>query len=227
MIDVDFIYRRIRDLSRENKSGQLQNEMFNRTLTSCENILYDYHQEMFERDGNVAAAMHPFIKKTDVNVIGDLIELPDDYRHRISLSKRVAISEPGCENPEFMTVNYRYMPADKFDEMKSSFVRKPDLQKGIAWHSLRNGTIEIAPRVKKITIRYLREPVYGNRVVVEDTDTLVEAYDQAASTDLEWPMIAREDLINLMLMQFGVSIKETPLVQYAASRLASVTKNVI
>jgi hypothetical protein len=221
MIDVDFIYQRVSDLSRQNKSGQLQNDMFNRMLTSTENILFDYYQDLLEVDGSIAASLVNFIESKEVSVLNGLINLPEDYRHRISVTAN--IQKKNCAPGTIKLVAFRYAAADEFDMIRQSPIRKGNLERGIAWHTLSSGTIEVSPKVKKVTLRYLRVPQYAERVVEVDVNTLVETYQQDDSSQLEWPVSCQEDIIALMLMQFGITIKETALTQYALSRINSLS----
>lgn len=214
------------DLGKKNKSGYTSNEEFNRALNEAQLTLMSYYHHLFQATNHLADAIGPFVKTQDAVIWGQLITYPTDYRHLISVLVENSKNIPGSE-PEIRQVTSTFVKSGEIDSYLSSYVLRPNLSKDIIYHSFENGRIKIWPKVNSAKLRYLRTPAEAERVVTIDSVNDLEVYDSVNTTHLEWPAQEQPNFVDLLLLDQGLAVKESALIQWAAQRNQLIKQSVI
>lgn len=221
MINVDTIFLSLRDLSKKDKGGYLSSDEFNRMCPMVEGALFLWYFDQYEKTQSFPEALQPFIvPSVQINVAGGFAPYPANLAHKIEVHALRITPSPGAE-PVIEPIMSRYLHALEVGETLRSSIRRPDLSKGKAYHTLLPDGVQVFPySTPAITLKYLRYPTYAVRGYTLDTVNDEEDYSAGTSSNFEWPDTQRGNLIDLFLLYLGLEIRETELVQWASNRMA-------
>ena len=221
MISVQFIYDRVvKDLARKNQSGYTSTDEFNRDLIDSENVLYEYYYLKFQESQKISDALMPFLVEARLSINSGFVSYPSDHRHPLEMSYLKVVND-GCDKPTEVQVPMDYLNANEERETLISYIRKPSLEKDVMYYLQVNKKLKVHPisLVGDVTYKYLRIPNYGFYATTIDVSTATERYDESASKNLEWESQEATNIINLMLILKGISVRDSELFQYATAKM--------
>jgi len=157
--------------------------------------------------------LNPFIATLSVTSSSSgIISLPANYLYLLSLS----LADSGTVIPI-----YEY---DKFANAKKSSIITPTEDEPIArWNGEANNvqTIQLAPEIEvDITGVYLRKPATPNYAYTIDESTNTITHDSGTSTDLEWPDIAAQRIINRAIAHLALHLQDEYALRFAENQNA-------
>ncbi len=224
MINVQYIFNAVNDLTRKNNAGYTSNEEFNRHLNQCQDILMRYYYKLFEEAQIIVDSLMPFLIEANLPIGANArIPFPSDYRYRLEVGY-LEIYNPDCGETG-LQINPKpchYLAANEVIETLSSPIRKPSKNKRIYKHTFINDYIQLYPidLTGYAHFKYVRKPVQAVYGVIIDLVNRIEVYDPATSVNLEWLEQDRDNLVDLMLMLNGIALRETALVQWVQQKNA-------
>ena len=229
MISVDLVYKRVNeDLSRKNKSGYTSNDEFNRDLDEAQIILMNYYHHLFQETKHLADAVAPFVKSDTITLQGQVVQLPADYRHMIEIAIDYLKNPEECGvEPKQKRLVVEFARANEVERYRSSYIMRPNLDKGVAFWTFLDGAIKVWPKVSVVDVMYLRNPSDATRGVTINTVDDLEVYNAATTTDLEWPASELSNFVDICLLFKGVAVKESALIQYAATKTQAIKQSMI
>lgn len=223
MIDVGSLYDRVTTMANKQQAGGLSSDQFNKLLSKAQNMIFEYYYTQFEREQKIVDTLSPFIKDEYIPVTGGsyvtggIVEYPSDYVHRLELSYNY--TKNNCENgtPDQELIPIDYIKADEVSYTLSDGIRKPNLDKKVLKHTIKNNRIYVYPHtLSGVWLKYLRRPQeaeYVTTISVTATGDF-EVYSQAASTQLEWPSQVQKDFEDVILSLLGLVIRDSNIVSY-------------
>ena len=223
MVSVLRIYERVaKDLSRKNQTGYSTVGEFNRDLRDSENILYEFYYKEFQETQKVSDALEPFIKEKTLTIGGGKVAYPTDHRHPLEMSYLKIVNDPSCLKPEYTEVPMDYLNTNEERETMISAIRRPSIEKNLFYYTQVNRSLKILPNslTGKVAYKYLKTPIYGIYGVKINVTKGIEEYDPALSTDLEWNEQEETNIINLMLLHKGMSVRDNELMSFAMNKMA-------
>lgn len=231
MINVQYIFEAVNDLTRKNNAGYTSSEEFNRHLNQCQDMLMRYYYKLFEEAQIIVDSLMPFLVETNL-VIGTngQIAFPANYLHRLEVGY-LEINNPDCgqNEPTIKPSPCHYLAANEVIETLSSPIRKPNKAKGIYKHTFINNYIQLYPTdlTGYIHFKYIRKPVEAEYATTIDVVNRIEVYDPVNSIDLEWLEQDRDNLVDLLLFMKGISLRESALIQWVQQKNIFKSQKVI
>ena len=214
---IDNIFTRVHsDLVKKGKGGYASNDEFNRDFNDVQNKLLTYYVRMFEQHREVTDATVPLRKRLSIPVKNGIVELPEDYRHLISLDYRF-IEQAECGDiTTDTTIPCLFLPELERALTLTSATRGPSLSKKVMYHTMENGKVQIHPSVTgNVNMSYFIQAPVATRAVTVDLVNIQENYDAANTVDPVWPDQEEVNLIALMLFYKGIEIKDNDIIQWA------------
>lgn len=221
MISIERLYKRvIKDLARKNQTGYSSSEEFNRDLQDSENILYEFYYREFQQTQKVSDALEPFVKEKNLVINSGVVAYPKDHRHPLEMSYLKAVNQD-CGKPKYTEVPMDYLNANEERETMMSAIRKPSIEDNLMYYTQVNKALKILPKELqgKVAYKYLKTPLYGFYGASIDVSKGIEVFDANASQDLEWNDQEETNIISLMLLHKGISIRDNELMNFAMSKL--------
>lgn len=221
MINVDEVFKTVKDLASKDKAGYVSTGEFNRMSLIAENILWDYYTLLHEKNSSIAESMRPFIAEKALPLSNGKATIPGDYGHRLNFWFNQATNGACGDGPSFSRLAAKYLERSELSGTLQSSIRRPSLLKGnIYWTYAANGVVQFYPTNIKpsVILEYLRFPVYAVRVVTLDSANDEEVYSSGSSKNYEWLENDRSNIIDLILFQVGMETKQSDLITYAAQR---------
>ena len=231
MINVQYIFEAVNDLTRKNNAGYTSSEEFNRHLNQSQDILMRYYYKLFEEGQIIVDSLMPFLKQSNL-IIGTnaQVAFPDDYRYRLEVGY-LEINNPDCgqTQPTITPTPCHYLAANEVMETLSSPIRKPDKNKGIYKHTFVNNVIQLYPLDLSgyIHFKYIRKPVQAKYATTIDTVNRIEVYDPINSIDLEWLEQDRDNIVDILLFMKGISLRESALINWVQQKNMFKSQKVI
>jgi len=222
MISVKYIHDRVENhLARKYQAGYNSVDEFNGNLRDSENLLFEYYYKQFETTQKIVDALSPFLVEKTQNISNGYVEYPSDYRHELELSYLMVQSKDDCTDPEMEEKPMIKLSANEERDTMGSTIRKPSLEKGLLYWIPVNNKIRVRPLYLKgeTNFKYFRHPIFGVYGTKLDLQKQIEVYDSANSTDLEWDIQEENNIIDLLLLMKGISIRDTDLMQFASSKM--------
>lgn len=217
MIDVQELYLNRQDLIRKDHSGWIDGEEYNRRLVSCQEILFDYYVQITDerRKQNALAA---FLSEKRLPKVDGFWQFPQDLKEIIEIW--AAQAPEGCKPDEALYMPVDIPAADELGFSITSPIRGYSEQRGRYGAEVYADKVRIWPPAFSgfVKLRYYREPAVPKRAFTYDPVDLVEAYDSASSTQLEWPKSEMQEFLDLLLLFDGVVLRDSALYQWVASR---------
>lgn len=174
----------------------------------------------------LADAMYPFNKTAVLSLDSNArFTVPADFaRRNVLWRKKMTNTGDGGSTSELVKI--QYLEKEELQDTLDSAVRGPNLEKNRMYYTFVAGKSQIYPAVPgPVEFDYLRNPVYAVRGFTVDTDTMEEEYDSAASRNYEWLENERPQIAALILMQYGLVLREFDVVNWAMQQNAN-TQNI-
>ena len=218
MIDIDFIFERVQDLSRKDKAGYMSSVEFNRDFSQAQDILYEYYYEQFERNQEIVDSLNPFHKEVQLVISNGYCELPEDYRHRTEVGYLKVFNANACgpNEPTISPYPMPYINANEERETLASAIRRPNIEKNRFYHTFINNKIRVLPTslVGYIVIKYLATPPTAIYAVTLDVANDQENFDPIKSINPIWNEQDAHHLVDLMLLFKGIEVRESALIEW-------------
>lgn len=221
MIDVQYIFNRVvKDLARKNQSGYSSTDEFNRDLIDSQNMLYEYYYLQFQKSQKISDALMPFLVELTLPIEYGYVSYPQDHRHPLEMSFKKIVNNY-CGMPIELQIPMDYLNANEERDTLRSYIRKPDMEKEVMYYLQVNKKLKLHPMdlVGSVAYKYLREPKYGKYATTIDVVSATEKFDATKSVNLEWESQEATNIINLMLMLKGISVRDTELIQFASTKM--------
>lgn len=219
-MNVDYIYKRVLDLSAKDRSGYIDPNEFNRNLRDSENLLYDFYLMNYDKTKREQEALNPFIEKERISQVNGSYPHPNNYRRNIGAMVSVVSYEECDGEPKEKLYPADELKATEFTHTITSTIRSPSLKRKLFRLENLNGFHKVLPEEFKgdLILKYLRYPIYGEWVGTLNEISQEFEYDATSSTQLEWNVAEESDLIDLILFHVGIQIRETELLSWAAAK---------
>lgn len=222
MIGVNDTYLACLRLITQDKSGYISTAEFNQASKRAEILLWRFYAKHFEEHGIIADAMYPFNEKVVQSLDANAqFSLPTDFGRRINVWYRKLTTVAGSE-PTIDDRPARFLEGSEVQETLRSGVRKPSLANDTIAYSFTDGKVQMWPSTLTgaALFEYLRLPTYAVRGFTLDATNDEEDYDSASSTDYEWPDQEQENIIDLILFQFGLYLRSSEILNWAQTQIA-------
>lgn len=222
MINVEEMYQTITQLVSKDKAGYVSNTEFNQVSVMAERLLWTYLAANYESDILCAEDMTPFTVLSDVQLSAlSRCYIPSDSGAVQQLWWRKVTNSVDCGmNPTVEEKKIEYLEKLELANTLDSPIRKPlKSVPRLYWSHVSMG-IQVYPNLagQWVTFDYLRMPIYAVRGVTLDVTNDQENYDASTSTQYEWGDNMQPNLVDLILLHYGLSIRETAITQWAASK---------
>ncbi len=224
MINVNDMYVKVGLLISKDKAGYFSNAEFNGVSKEAELLLFQYYTANYEQNNIVPTEMLPFTVE-EVKALSSLSRttVPSDNAAVQQIWWRKVTNATSCGMaPTVDQVRIDYLEKGELSHTLDSPIRKPSLtasQPRIYWANVAQG-IQVYPNMSgaNVTFDYLRFPVYAVRGVTLDTTNDQENYDASTSTQYEWDDSCEPDLVDLIMLHYGMSIRDSAITQWAAQK---------
>ena len=222
MILATDIYNEVSKLIRKDgRSGYFSYDDFNQWSPIIESVLMNYYCQALEESSEVVESLKPFLKEVDLSIINaqtinetGYVTFPSDYRRFVDVAYKY-YANPVTYGAEVTrkTVQADYYHTKEWYDMYDSAIRKPSLAKNKVRFRIINNTLEISERYGNVALVYIANPIYANISYTVNVST----DEQVATTSInfQWTEKDRTNLIDLFCLYLGMSIRETPLIQFA------------
>lgn len=222
MINVDEVFQSVRALIRKDKGGYITNAEFNRISVLAETMLWNFWAQQFDKTQSVPTALRPFITKPEDDLyVGDEgnVELPDNFGRLLGIQYGVVTNSAANTS---VTAYYPSQPCheSEISNLKYSAVRGPSLARKRFYHVLTGDYLTTYPAHagNVVSIRYLAIPTFAVRGVTTDSTNDQENYSSGTSTNYMWPDSELNNLIDVILLHYGMSIRESELVSWVQTQ---------
>lgn len=222
MINVDDMYTTVGSLISKDKAGYFSNAEFNQVSKMAELLLWTYMAENYESNLLLAEDMLPFTVQANA-LLSTLSRTPiptDSGAVQQLWWRRVTNSTECGINPTVDEVKIQYVEKMELANTLESPIRGPSkAAPRILWAHVVRG-IQVYPNLsgQYVTFDYLRYPIYAVRGITLDVANDQENYDASTSTQYEWGDNNKTNLVDLILLHYGISIRDTAITQWAAQK---------
>jgi len=222
MILINDVYLLVSDLIAKDKSGYVTNDEFNRRSKIAEQVLWDFRSQKFEDGGAVPDDLFQFTATAQLPITNGRVTLPADYGRRLRLWWNKVENGDCGDGPTVTLEKVDYLEKVEEADTLINSVRGPSLAKGNLYWTLTGGQVQLYPKTLSPTVllEYLRYPAYAVRGVTIDLTNDQENYDPATTTNYEWRDHDQTNLIDLIMLQYGVSNADNEVLQFAAQKSA-------
>jgi len=201
------LYNRVSQLTKTGTAGYVDQDEFNSIIEAKQLSLIEALIEV-EGDNEKAADLIVWLKKvatgtTDAN--GN-ITFPTDYLHTDSMSIVV-----GSELYPMTKID-----TDQVEMLRTSPILFPDLANNeVSWY-LENGKMISFPEVPlNYRMRYFAIPPQALIVLTETGDGGGDYLTPSVGTELGWPKSAYNLLVYMVLMDYGIELKQQEIFELA------------
>lgn len=210
MLDVDFLYKRVVQLSGKGQNGYHSNDEFNDNLNHAQQVIYNYLLESDGSNKSVSSFLYPFIKVAEIT---NPFVLPSDYREDIEVNF-IKLDDCGNRSIPFCAKPLR---SDQVDLILKSPIRKPSSSNFM--YEVIGGKLIVRPLEKGVvSLKYYSNPPVAKRSTTVDINTDGEVYDESNSVQLVWPEKSIDDFVDILLHMKGIILRESPLIRYVESK---------
>jgi len=229
MIPVNDIFTQVKELAAKDKAGYIDSNEFTRMSKLAELMLWSFYCHQYELDSCVPESMRVFIAEAALalNDRGQFL-IPSDHGHRLQFWFQKVNNHACGDEPAITKVGIKYLEkAEEWATMQTS-IRTPNLAKSrLYWTYVTGDKVQVYPITLKpsVVMEYMRYPTFAVRAFTLDVTNDEENYDAGTSTQYEWLEADRSNLIDLILLQVGLAIRETEITQFAAQHRA-ISQNV-
>lgn len=218
MISIEWLYKRLEDLSRKDKAGYMSDTEFTRDVNQASNILLEYYHLQYEKGQNTLDALQPFITEKRLPIVNGYVDFPSDYRHRLELGYIYVTNTNKCEDnpPTQDPYPMDYLNSNEEMHNERSPIRKSSIEKKRFYHLFVNNKIKVLPSSLTgfVNLKYIRRPIDALYSVKFDTINRQQNFDAATSVDLEWSEQESHNIVDLLLFFKGLEVRETALINW-------------
>ncbi len=223
-ININTVYESVRDLTlKDLSSGFLSMQQFDTYSNMAVVELFNKYSAIYQQEQRVTDKIRPFIKTSRLGVESNgHMDYPTDYvtsiavraYEPVSLKAEIDRAYAAEENPNYGVVEQIKVDVidnDELGDRLSSSMLKPSLEYPIItfydtyvqWHptNIGSGFFE-----------YLRQPVDVHWGFTEAPNGL-PVYNPLTSVNFEFNWILRNELIIKICNYFGISVRESDLIQ--------------
>lgn len=214
MIDVQDLYLSRQELLRKDHAGWVSGDEYNRRLSLCQKILFDYYVQLKDERAKQKALL-AFTSEKNLPKVDGFWNFPTDYEEVIEIW---AAESESCSPDDAL-----YYPVDipAADEIGFSLTSPIRGYKGNRRGAkLFPGKARIYPVAFDgyVKLNYYRTPLEPLRAFTYDEVNLIEVYDQSSSVNLEWSASEYQDFLDLLLLFDGVTLRDSSLIQWVSNR---------
>ena len=207
---------RVEDLVIKGQGGYISGDNFNRDFADAQNVLLSYYIRRYEQSQEVSDALLPFLSEAILTIGNNgYIDLPENYRHRVSVSKRVLSQD---ENKKVVQsfIKSTYVHPLHLQDTLMSVVRKPNVLKKRYVHTFSDGRIRFFPNdmAGSVKLVYFIQAPEARWGYVTNQNTITEDYDVNTTIEHVWPEQEEINLIALMLHYKGIQIRDNEVIQW-------------
>lgn len=220
-ISIEEVFLSIRELLSKDKANYTSTDEFNRRSERAEKLLWNFYAKHFDEHAAIPDGMIPFhataLQILDANA---QFSLPTDFGRRLIARYRKATTVPGGE-PATSDTRMQFLEKEEELLTEDSVIRGPSTAKNRLYYTISNGKMQVFPRslTGRVYFEYLRLPVYGVRGYTVDVTSKEEDPDPGTTTDYQWPVKERGNLEDLILLQYGIIMKQTDILTWATSQI--------
>lgn len=201
------LYYRVTQLGKTGTSGYINQDEFNNIITSRQLTLAQLLMEV-EQENKKAADMISWLKISTSLTADDngKITMPTGYLHLDTISLIAsAKSYPVSE-----------LQSTEVDMVRTSPVRAPSLALNDVNFYFEAGQVVMLPeQAMTIKMRYFKVPPIAALTLTPSGDDDNDYLTPTVGTELGWPASAFNLLAYLVLMDFGVEMKEQAILEFA------------
>lgn len=221
-MSINEVFNIVRELLSKDDSGYFSNDEFNRRSKIAEQMLVRFYVNHFEEHGVIPDAMYPFNEIAALSLDSNSrFAVPSNFvRRNVLFYKKVTNAETPGDEPTVERINVGYLEKVELLETLDSSIRGPLYPTRMHYTFTANKAQVYPAMTGVVEFDYIRTPVYGVRAVDIDPDTLKEDYDVANTVDYEWPEHEMQNIVSLILVQFGIILRDSDVIQYAMAEQA-------
>ena len=225
---INDVYELVADLVSKDKSGYISNAEFNDRSKIAEQVLWDFRSQKFEDGGAVPDDLYPFMTELAIPIVNGRVSIPVNYGRRLRMSWNKVVNGACGEDPTTTNVRMDYLEKIEEADTLLSSVRGPSIAKNNLYWTMTAGQIKVYPTTlsPSVLFEYLRYPTYAVRGITLDVANDQENYDAATTTNYEWRDHDQTNLIDLIMLQYGVSNSDSEVLQFAAQK-STINRQII
>lgn len=215
MIDVDVLYKSIKDLLRKDFNGWVSSDEFNRILGLAQNDMFEYYLYLVQKNHRLTNALRGFIEETYLTVTSGYAELPENFRYKLEVLFEIIENGQDCV-PTTTLKPGSQLNSDKPGLRYESVILAPSIAKKQLCYEFIANNIKVHPTafIGRIYLKYYRHPVQPSRAYTLNTATFEEVYDEPSSVQLEWPAEELSNFVDVMLFYNGLKTRESPIIDW-------------
>lgn len=226
MIDIDLLYRRVQDLSRQYRSGFISNSEFNDGVSMAQKVVMGYYYSLYEESNVVSDVLSDFVKAEPITLLNGSGDIPSDFAFKIGgYVSSFVNKEPTIEQ---ITEPITYVNSEHWGATLNSPIRKPrvDVENSYAMTRQNNKLLVRPMEVNEVTFIYIRKPLEAVRATNLDSTTDEENFDAINSVNLEWHEQCLQIFVDLLLYYKGLQIAASDIIDYAKTTNYVLQQNV-
>lgn len=201
------IYNRVSQLTKTGTAGYVDQDEFNGMIASKQFSLLEMLIDV-EGENKKAADLISWLKKvyTSNSDVNGVITMPDDYLHIDTMSLVVGTS--------WYPVNE--IDTDQTEILRTSPILFPDLANNEVSYYWENGKAVMFPETNMATrMRYYAVPPAATITLTESGDSGGDYLTPTVGTELGWPQSAYNIFCYMVLMDYGIELKEQEIFELA------------
>jgi hypothetical protein len=217
MILATSIYNAVRQLiKKDGRTGFFTLDEFNKWSPIVEGVLMTYCCKFDEVESEIKDSLSPFTTSAALPIVSGFVDLPADYRKVKEVGYSLHINPSSCGGtPTTGTFPIDYYNGNEWNYMLTSAIRKGSLSKRRFRYRQFGQKFEISEKHGSIVLDYVRNPIYANISYTINPALEEWVIDENLTTNFEWAEKDRQNLIDLFCVFLGISIRETPLIEFA------------
>lgn len=207
---IDAIYNTVKYLMRKNQQGALRPSQFNSLWAMAERQAFDDYLPVLEKNQRIASALMPFVKQNVplVQLPNGSALLPTGYYYIDAVTPQTYPNS---------IVKIKYIEHDEINAILGSSLIAPD--QNHIFYTEYPGQIQIWPNpAPPLAVTYLAAPIYGHWAYTADA-TGLPVYDPVNSVDPQWYDMEINHIINILLSELGLAMKDSTTSQYAELKI--------
>lgn len=223
MIDINKLYLLVNnDIARKDHAGYTSTDEFNRQVNVVQNLLFDFYIE--KNDARAMEPLRPFVTESYIPSATEYYPLPSDYRQQLEVGFEF-VTGGDCDTPPTKIIK----SADLLSHDEVLLTSESPIRSQERQYSFIGGDIKISPAdfIGNVYLKYYRYPVDATRGFILDVATQEEVYDIESSVNLEWDSLEMPNLVDLMLIYKGISVRNTEIIQWAMGKQSMELKTAV
>lgn len=225
-VDIQKVFLTSQDLSLKNQGGYYSNDEFNRGAQLANEWLFSFWAARYAESSEMPEAMRVFIKQQvlpppiSTGALAGAVPLPADYRFMLEVGLRETVNSSCGEEPKIRDTPCRFRLDHQNLASRRSTLRSGNLALGRAYYSFVGTNIVVDPvqGFHSVIVQYFRTPAAPVRQVTLDSVNKIETYNPTGTIHFEWPEIEFDNLVDLILFQKSIQIRDSDLMTWVMAR---------